>query len=322
MKRFLLVTGLIGTITFILILVTLLVMALIYDNKYSINDSIVFVESYSSESIKEGMGFVYKEDATTSYIITNYHVIYDSENIYVHNLDNKKEKASIVDYDIYTDIAILEIEDNLNLGPCIINDNKIEENDIIYYFNINKRNIEKGTVLNLDNEININANYGNSFYNAISINADIENGNSGGPLFNINDEVVGVISLKEEDNDIGFYIPIDSAMDIVTKLENHTLVRPNLGATFANSTNIEMLNQYGINTMGVNGIVILEATENYPLYVSGLTKGDIITKINDEAVFNVVDMQKIIYSYDIGDTITLEYYRNNILSRIDITLNK
>jgi len=297
-------------------------MALIYDNKYSINDSMVFIESYSSESIKEGMGFVYKEDADNSYIITNYHVIDNSENIYVYNLNNKKEKANIIDYDIYTDIAILEIKDNLNLEPCIIGNNNVNENDTINYFNINKKTIEKGTILNIDNEININANYGSSFYNAISIKADIENGNSGGPIFNINDEIIGIISLKEEDSDIGFYIPINNVINIVTKLENHTLARPNLGATFANSTNTEVLTQYGINTMGVNGVVVLEVIENYPLFVSGIIKGDIITKINNQVVSDVVDMQKIIYSHNIGDTITLEYYRNNVLSEIDIVLNK
>lgn len=297
-------------------------MALIYDNKYSINDSMVFIESYGEESIKEGMGLVYKEENNSSYIVTNYHVIYDSKNIYVYNLDNKKEKASIIDYDIYTDIAILEIKDNLNLEPCIIGNNNVNKNDTINYFNINKKTIEKGTILNIDNEININANYGSSFYNAISIKADIENGNSGGPVFNINDEIIGIISLKEEDSDIGFYIPVDNTMNIVTKLENHTLVRPNLGATFANSTNIEILNQYGINTMGVNGVVILEVIENYPLFVFGIIKGDIITKINNQVVSDVVDMQKIVYSHNIGDTITLEYYRNNLLSKIDIVLNK
>lgn len=322
MKRVCLLAGLISLITLIVAMAVLLVMAIINNNNYSINDSIVFIESLGSDSIKDGMGFVYKIDDNTNYIITNYHVISDSNSLYVYNIKNKKLKASIVDYDSYTDIAVIEVENKLNLKEVKIGNNNVKEEDEVNYFNIDNRLIDSAKVLSLDNEINLSANYGNSFYKAVSINGNIKAGNSGSPIFNKYEEVIGLISLKEQNSDIAYYISIDNVMNVVSKLENHTLMRPNIGGVFASTSNTEVLNKYGIVTNGNSGVVVIEVTDNYPLNISGLIKGDIINKVNDVVISDVSDLQREIYSYDIGDTVTLEYYRNNILSTVNVVLSK
>lgn len=298
----------------------LLVLAIINNTKYNVEDSIVFIESTSSDSIKNGMGFVYKQKDGVSYIVTNYHVIYSSDDVYIYDLNNKKIKAGILEYDEYSDIAILTVEEKLKVAEIGIN--SVLENDLIYYYNIDKNVIESGNVIGLNNEINVNAGYGNSFYDAISISGNITPGNSGSPILNSDNEVIGLISLKEENNYVAYYLPIDYLMNIVSKLENHTLQRPNLGATFVSTTNIELLNQYGIVVDGINGVVALDIVQEYPLSVSGLIHGDIITKINEVVISDVNVLQKEIYSYNIGDTITLEYYRNNIPTIIDVVLTK
>lgn len=310
MKKFCLISGLFCTITLTLLMSTLLVLAIIDNSKYKVEDSIVYVDTGE----KQGMGFVYKLEDNVSYIVTNYHVIDLAQKIYINN----KIKAEIVEYDKYSDIAILKV--NKKLKPAVISEDDILEN--VYYFNINNDIIEKGSILSFDNEIIINTTYGTSFYNAIEINGDIEEGNSGSPLLNSKDEVVGLISLKDVNNDTAFALSIDYVMNLVNKLENHTLYRPNLGATFINTTNIEKLNEYSIDTFGINGVVVLDIKEKYPLYASGLYNGDIITKINDTIITDINTLQKEIYSYNFGKDIYIEYYREGVPNIVVVNLNK
>ena len=288
----------------------LLALAIIDNSKYKVEDSIVYVDTTE----KQGMGFVYKVENNISYIITNYHVIDLAQNIYINN----KMKAEVLEYDKYSDIAILKV--NKKLKPTIINEDSSLED--IYYFNINNDITERGSVLSLNNEIIINTTYGTSFYAAIEIEGNIEEGNSGSPLLNSNDEVIGLISLKDVDKDTAFALPIGYVMKIVNKLENHILYRPNLGATFINTTNIEKLNEYSVNTFGINGVVVLDIKEEYPLYVSGLHNGDIITKINDIIITDVSTLQKELYSHNFGDDIYIEYYREGISNIVVVNLNK
>ena len=111
-------------------------------------------------------------------------------------------------------------------------------------------------------------------------------------------------------------------MNVVTKLENHTLVRPNLGAIFISYNNVEALSQYGIIPGDIAGVVVAEVTEQYPLNMAGLIKGDIITKINNIEIANVDKLQKEIYSYNINDSVNIEYFRNGIYNNVDVLLDK
>jgi len=291
-------------------------------NNYNVDNSIVFIKSSNGSELKEGMGFVYEINGSKSYIVTNYHVVNDSESIYVYNLNNKKELAKIIEYDKYSDIAILEIESKLGLKKSRIGINNVKKSDSVYYFNIDKYRIMEAEVLDLKNEIILNTNYGSSLYNSVSIKGNIIEGNSGSPVFNVKNEVIGMISLKEENNNIGYYIPIDNVIDIVTKLKNHKLIRPNLGGIFVNTTNKEVLKDYEIDIAVDYGVVVLEVTKDYPLQLSGILKGDVITKIDNTVIEDVNELQKYIYSFNVGDTIKLEYYRDNVVNNVNIVLNK
>ena len=322
MKRFFIGLGLICTILLIIVMIVLLVFALKYKQEYKITDSIVFIEVTGKNLEKEGMGFVYKTVDDINYIVTNYHVVNSSDTIYVRNLENDKTRAKLVTFDAYTDIAVIKIENKLDLEDIKIGNDIVKVNDDAYYFNINKKEIGKASILSLDSEININASYGNSLYKVNSIDGDIVLGNSGSPLFNYNDEVIGMISLKEENNDSSFYMTISYVMDIVNKLENKSLFRPNLGAMMVNTTNTEFLNKYGITLNEVNGVVVLDLKENYPLSNSGFINGDVITKVNDIVIDNVSTLQKEIYSYKQNDVVRIEYNRNNSFNTVDVVLNK
>ena len=309
-------------VSIIIVIALIICVITLFFKKNNIESSIVFIESLNGDYKSEGMGFVYKIKDNSNYIITNYHVIDENEEIYVYNLNEEKIKAEIVNYDKYTDIALLKIEDKLNLREVKINKNNVKSGDNIYYFNINSNKIEKGKVLNLDTEIFLETSYGNSYYNGIEIEANITEGNSGGPIINKDNEVIGLIALKEEDKNVSIYLSVKDVIEIVSKLENHTLVRPNLGGVFVSSYNEEVLKENNIVIDNINGVVVLDVIQYYPLYKVGITKGDIITKINNKNINSVNELQKEINSYNVGDTITLEYYRNKEYKSINVKLNK
>ncbi len=322
MKRFSIIFGLVSTITLIIVMVSFLVLALVYSNKYKPTDSLVFIESVGGEFINEGMGFVYKTENQNNYIVTNYHVIESSNFLYMRNLKGKRKRAVLVWHDKYTDIAILKIEDELGLKNVKIGSPNVDINDKVYYFNINNKEIENGIITSLDNEIKVNASYGNSLYKANSIIGNIVEGNSGSPVLNNEDEVIGMISLKEENQNKTYYLPIEYVMDIVSKLENQSLYRANLGATFINTTNTDLLSEYGIIPGEIDGVVVLNVREEYPLDLSGMIDGDIITKVNDTMISDVNILQKEIYSYGMNETITIEYCRNDAINTTNVVLSK
>lgn len=296
-------------------------------SKNDINDSVVYIESIDSETIKSGSGFVYKVNSDNAYIITSYHVIEGYSDIYVYNNNKEKVKAEIINYDEYTDISVLSINNNLDLKEINIGDSdKININDNIYVVGtpIDIKNINtkvEGVILNNKEEITINTTHGSSNFVAIEVSAEIDYGNSGGPLLNANYEVIGMMFVKDETSrNKGYALPINFVIDIANKLINNELKRPNLGTVMCNTTNLELLNQHELSIDNINGVVILEVKDIGLLYNSGLQKGDIITKFDGKMVNNVNELREELYKKQVGNSVQIEYYRNGNYYKINIEL--
>ena len=291
-------------------------------NKNNKNDSVVYIECIDEISVRSGTGFVYKVDSGKNYIVTSYHVIEGYSNIYVYNSDKKKIKASVLNYDEYTDIALLTIEDQLDLKEIVIGDSsKIKENDKVYAIgSLDLENIEsKGKVIDIKKEITIDTTYGSSNLNAIELDVDVTHGNSGGPLLNNKSEVIGMVFVKEENKNIAYALPINFVMDIVEKLESNKLKRPNLGAVMCNSTNTNLLNEYGID-IDVEGVVLLELNELGVLHQSGLQRGDVITEFNGISINNVNELREELYKQEKDDNVEIKYFRDGIYYKINVEL--
>lgn len=188
-----------------------------------INESLVYIEAMSLEDVSSGSGFVYKTENSKNYIITSYHILNGYDDIYVYNKDGNKLKADIFGYDGDSDIAVISVEDKLNLKDVKIgNSDNLKVTDEIYavgtpidyrYFGT----ITKGIISNLDRKIVVDGRE----YNTIQIDSNINLGNSGGPLLDKKGRVVGLIFIKENDIDgVGFAIPINFVMKILEKIEN------------------------------------------------------------------------------------------------------
>ena len=183
--------------------------------------------------------------------------------------------------------------------------------------NINSKT--NGKIVDVEKEITIETTHGSSNLSVIELDIDVTYGNSGGPLLNINKEIIGVMFVKEDGKNIAYALPINFVVDIVRKLENNKLQRPNLGATMCNSTNTELLNEYGIS-VEIEGVVLLELNELGILYKSGLQIGDVITEFNGNPTNNVNKLREELYKKEKGDIIEIKYLREDIYYKVNIKL--
>lgn len=308
-------------ISIILLILGSFITVLIF-NKSDIKDSVVYIECTDELSIRSGTGFVYKIDSGRSYIVTSYHVIEGYNDIYVYNRDKQKIKASVLNYDEYTDIAILTIDYKLK-EVVIGNSSNIKKQDKVYAIGtLDLKNINiksKGKIIDTEKEITVSTTHGSSNLNTIEISIDVTYGNSGGPLLNTSDEVIGMMFVKEENENIAYALPINFVIDIVKKLETHQLQRPNLGAIMCNSTNTELLKEYDIK-VEKNGVVLLELNELGILHESGLQKGDVITEFNGIITNDVNELREELYKKEKGNNVEIIYYRDGIYYKVNVEL--
>jgi serine protease Do len=152
----------------------------------------------------------------------------------------------------------------------------------------------------------------------LQTDASINSGNSGGPLFNMKGQVIGITTAKYSGSTssgasiegIGFAIPIDDVKGMVQEIiSNGYVSRPYLGVYIRDTSE-------GI------GVYVDSVEPNGPADVAGLRSGDIIVQLGDDAVSSINELSKVLYGYKAGDTITVTVYRNRQIVNLTITLTE
>lgn len=277
-------------------------------------DSVVVIESYDmSGSSSIGSGFVYKSDNEYGYILTNYHVIKNSESIVIINSKKEEHMAKLLGYDEQTDLAILSIEKKYVLLVAQLNtNNNINVGDTVFTIGSPQGKkyqgtITKGIVSGLNREVEINVNGEEYIMSVIQTDAAINPGNSGGPLVNINGEVIGINSLKivkDEIEGMGFAIPIEEVLIYTDRLERGEKInRPYLGFELSDTNNGVMIRNIKINSIK-----------------SDLHIGDIIKSIDDVEINDKIHFRYVLYKHIEGDTLSITYIRNNIEYKTEIKI--
>ena len=147
-------------------------------------------------------------------------------------------------------------------------------------------------------------------YDLIQTDAAINDGNSGGPLVNLDGEVVGInTAVVRRASGIGFAVSSSVASPIIDSLIEHgRVVRPLIGLVAADVTPARA-NQLNLNV--TEGIIVTRLTTNGPAYLEGIRAGDVITKINDIPTPDMARFLTILWTYDVGDVIQVEYVSKN-----------
>ena len=302
-------------------------------------NSVVMIKTYNNTKLKgSGSGFIYKVDGDNVYIMTNHHVIDGGNKWTIITSKDEEIEGTVLGSDEYVDIAVIKApkKSYMEAVNILSSDSKVNRGDTVFTIGAPVGYEYRGTVTNgivsgLDRLVEVsvnNSSQGDYVMEVIQTNTAVNPGNSGGPLFNANGEVIGVISMKLVESSIegmGFAIPINYAMSHISKLEKgEKIERPLLGISMANITDTYLLFQNRIIVPeGVEeGAVVVEISSNSGAGRSNLQKGDVITKLNDAKVKNVAYLKYLLYKYNPGDTVTITYNRNGKEATTKITLTK
>ena len=302
-------------------------------------DSVVMIKTYNGTRAKSsGSGFIYKVDKDNAYVMTNHHVIDGGNKWTVILSDDTEVDGKVLGSDEYLDLAVIKIkkQGNLEALSTLPADKKISLGDTVFTIGAPVGYEYRGTVTNgiISGvkrlvEVSVkNSTQGDYVMEVIQTNTAVNPGNSGGPLFNANGEVIGVISMKLVENSIegmGFAIPIDYAMSHISKLEKGEKIdRPLIGISMLNVTDTYALfqNRIVVPENVTEGVVVAAIVENSGAAKSDLQKGDIIIKINNQSVKNSAYLKYVLYKYNPGDTVTVTYNRDGKVSTTKVKLTK
>ena len=305
-------------------------------------NKVALISNYSMGKLSAtGSGFIYKIDGNDTYIVTNHHVVDGGTTFKVMYSDETTLDATLVGSDEYTDIAVLKVKTIDGLDAVEISDsNNIKAGDTVFALgspldSAYSFTVTRGIISGKERLVEITSNNSNILLKVIQTDAAVNSGNSGGPLCNINGEVIGVNSLKltQEQTStssysvegMGFAIPIEDALSYAELIENGGAVkRPYVGISMLDITNSYYLWQAGVTLPNgvTEGVAVIEVVSSSPAAKSGLQKGDIITKLNDEKVNSVAKLRYELYKHSPGDKIDITYNRDGKEYSTQITLEE
>ena len=277
---------------------------------------------FQTTSAASGSGFILTGDG---YVLTNYHVIESSNSISVTLYDGKSYDAVLIGYDESSDIAVLKIDaegltpvvlgdsDNLNVGDSVVAiGNPLGELTF---------SLTSGAVSALNREITLS----NSVtMNLIQTDCAINSGNSGGALFNLYGEVIGITNAKYSGSgtgasidNIGFAIPINHVRGIVESIiENGYVAKPYIGVIVSDVSEETM--GYGLPA----GAAVKAVSEDSPAEKAGLQVNDIITAVNGKEISGRTGLSEAVSAASVGDTLTLTVYRQGNTISVDVTVGE
>ena len=302
---------------------------------------------YQTTAAASGSGFILTADG---YILTNYHVIENSNSVKVTMYDGTSYDATIVGYDESNDIAVLKI-DATGLTPVVLGDSdKLNVGDPVVAIGNPLGeltfSLTSGAVSALNREVTLSSNVtmdliqtdcaiisaldrtitmsdGNKM-NMIQTDCAINSGNSGGALFNLYGEVIGITNAKYSSSgssgeasidNIGFAIPINSVRSIVESIiKNGYIVKPYIGVSVEDVSS--EMTSYGLPT----GAVVRSVTDGAPAAQAGLQANDIITAVDGAEITGSNDLVQIVTSKKAGDTLKLSVYRQGQTLELTVTV--
>ena len=272
-----------------------------------------------------GSGVIISDDG---YILTCAHVVDGASNVTV-TIDDVDYTATVIGSDTASDVAVLKIEAE-GLTPAVVGDsNALAVGEEVVAVGNPLGNLS-GTVTNgivsaLDRDVAIENNDGSILnLSLIQTNASISPGNSGGGLFNMAGELVGIVNAKSEASGaegLGFAIPINTAIDIAQDLLENGYVsgRPYLGITYVAVTDESTAQQLGVSAYG---IYIVDVAAGSSAANAGLEPGDRIISIDGAEIASRDDVTSIVDQHTAGDTISITVARNGQMLTVSATLGE
>ena len=292
--------------------------------------------SASQKLAGEGSGVIYKIDGDTAYLVTNNHVVENADSLKVKLADGTTEDGELVGRDAVSDLAVVKISSK-NVKSAI----KFADSDATKVGSIAiaigsplgskfSNSVTQGIIsgqsrivpmdLNKDGQADIET-------TLIQTSAAINPGNSGGALLNKDGDLVGINSSKFSNVDVegmGFAIPSKEVQRVIAQLEKDGKVtRPFIGISqndLANITSRSKTEILKLKSDQTDGVVVTDTVKGSPAETAGLKKYDVITKIGDKEIKNILELRRELYAYNVGDKVELTVLREGKETKIQVTL--
>ena len=296
-----------------------------YNTVVEINCTVVTTSNYfffgnqQQYSTASGSGVIISDDG---YIVTNNHVVENvasDDAVKVKLYTGDIYDAKIIGTDSRTDLAVLKIDaKDLPYSEFIDSSTLVMGEDVITIGNPLGLGIScaNGIISALEKEIYINKVY----LTVIQTNAAVNAGNSGGGLFDLNGNIVGIVNAKNSADfsetsveGMGYAIPANTVKRIVKEIIDNGYVkdRASLG-----------IRVYTGSSYNVDGVIITDVTEGGGAYEAGLKANDIITAIDDTTVESYADLSKILDSKQVGQSVTVTITRDNETKQFTVVLQQ
>jgi serine protease Do len=256
--------------------------------------------------------------STDGYIVTNDHVISGAKSITVRLSNEQEYQATLIGTDAQTDLAVLKINAT-GLQPAIMGHSSgllVGQTAIAIGNPLGELGgtVTAGIISALDREITI----GGETMSLLQTDAAVNPGNSGGGLFNLYGELIGVVNAKSSGSEIeglGFAIPIDFAQIVIEQLIEYGFVRGRVDSGFvlvdiqdaftAMSYRIQQLGLYISNSISTD-----------------FQNGDRITAVDGQTVRNLAEWNSRMSKYNVGDTVNITVVRNGSSISLALTLTE
>ncbi|MBC5647646.1 S1C family serine protease [Christensenella tenuis] len=278
-----------------------------------------FMQQVSGEAA--GSGVIISEDG---YIVTNNHVVEDGTSFTVRTKDGTSYEAALVGRDPQTDLAVLKIEAT-GLTPVTFGDSDaLAVGDTTVAIG-NPLGTLGGTVTDgIVSATNREINLGNGTMNLIQTNAAINPGNSGGGLFNGQGELIGIVVAKSGGTNVeglGYAIPVNEAKTVIDELIENGYVtgRISIGISVLDISDVQTAMNYGLSGTGV---YVAQVTEGSTAEKLGIQAGDRIVSLDGKEIASSSDLEGVIDSHSVGDTVEITIERSGRTASTNITLEE
>ena len=285
----------------------------------------------------EGSGVIYKKENGYAYIVTNNHVIANSQELEVLLADGTREKAELVGSDQWTDLAVIRIPaDKVSTVAEFANSDEVKAGQTAIAIGSPlgsefATSVTQGIVSANNRPVPTDVDGDGQqdwIVNAIQTDAAINPGNSGGALINSAGQVIGINSMKISKSSVegmGFAIPSNEVVSIIKQLETDgKITRPALGISMVNlsSVNERVIEQLNLPKDVKGGVVVAEVSSKGSAKAAGLQPYDVIVEMDGQKVEGIQNLRKILYSHKVGDKLEVTYYRNGQKQTTTVSLTE
>lgn len=293
------------------------------------------IKTEIEETAGEGSGVIYKVDKDKTFVVTNNHVIENSNSLKVQLSNGKVIDGNLISSDDVTDLAVIEVKTEESMKPATFADsNEVQIGETAIAIgsplgSVYANTATQGIVSGINREVT----NGTTIINAIQTDAAINPGNSGGALININGDVIGINSIKITNSSsnvnvegMGFAIPSNDVKEIINQLETGEKIdRPFLGVTVMSLGMVPMENrrtELKIPDTVKEGAVISSVFPDSPADKAGLKEFDVITKVDGEGIETNQELIKKLYKYKVGDKMKLTVQIEDKTKEVEVDLNQ